>query len=242
MLGRQACAAFAALASIALPLLVRADPPQPAAVGFLLPDGAPLALVLEQRLDSATTPPGAQIRTRLRRPLLFHGVTVAPAGTPVWLTVTQTRPASADVDGEIFLRVGAIRLADGADLPLNLPHYGLSAPLVAANRDDITIPGRMAASVPHGLDLSLPPGTVMRARTAAAVDASDPRKLVVVKPPPYTLSNDTPYSAFTPIPLMTYHPMALPPTRRRRPTPSPSPTASPTGTASPVPSPTPTPT
>lgn len=237
MLGRLACAAFAALASIALPLLVRADPPQSTAVGFLLPDGAPLALVLEERLDSATTTPGTHIRTRLRQPLLFHGVTVAPAGAPVWLTITQTRRASADVDGEIFVRVGAIRLADGADLPLALPHYSLSAPLVAANRDDIATPRRMATTVPHGLDLVLPPGTLFRARTAAAVDASDPRKLVVVKPPPYTLSTDMPYSAFTPIPLVTYNPLAIPPARRRHPTPSPSPTASPTDTASPAPSP-----
>ena len=239
MLGKRACAALAALASIALPILVRADPPQPAAVGSLLPSGAPLALVLEERLDSATTLPGTQIRTRLRQPLLFHGVTVAPAGARVWLTVTQIRRASPDVDGEIFVRVGSIRLADGADLPLSLPHYALSAPLVAANRDDVAIPGRTATTVPHGLELLLPPGTVLRARTAAAVDASDPHKLLVVKPPPYTLSTDTPYSAFTPIPLMTYNPLALPPTRRGRPAPTPAATASPTDTPPPLPSATP---
>jgi hypothetical protein len=241
----RACAALAVLASVALPLLVLADPPQPAAAGFLLPAGTPLAVVLDERLDSSSTPPGKTVATHLRDPIVVHGRTLAVAGTSVFMTVTETRRASNNVDGEIFVRLHPVKLSDNIELPLRLAHPVLSPPLVAANPEDVVLPAReihlLAANA--GQELVLPPGTILRAHTAATLDATDPRNIVVATPPPFTISTDRPYAAFTPIPLFTYNPAFTPPPRRRRgtqATPKPSPTPSPSASPSPTPSPTPT--
>ncbi|MBV8600859.1 MAG: hypothetical protein JO359_04760 [Candidatus Eremiobacteraeota bacterium] len=219
---------------------MKADPPQPAAAGFLLPAGTPVAIVLDERLDSAQTPPGAVVPGHLRTAIVLRGRTLARAGTTVLVTVTETRRASRDVDGEVVLRLHPVKLSDELELPLRLVHSDLSPPLVRANPEDITLPPRaQLAAGTAGVELVLPAGTVLRAHTAATIDATDPAHTVLVTPPPFTISTDKPYSAFTPIPLFTYNGTFTPPPRRGRSVATPSPSPTPTETATPSPSPTP---
>ncbi|MBV8356198.1 MAG: hypothetical protein JO101_12805, partial [Candidatus Eremiobacteraeota bacterium] len=238
MIATRACAALAALASVVVPLLVRADPPpSQGAAGFVLPTRTTVALVLQNPLGSATSTPGETAYARIAAPLTLQGRTLAPRGSEVVLTVTAIRHASPAVDGAIFLSVSALRLTTGADLPLSLSHPVISPLLVAANPQDIRIPGAAPSQPPLGSEIVLPSGTVLRATTEAAVDATDPQRTVIVTPPPYTLSTDRPYSAFTPIPLFTYNTRFYTPAPRRgsrgraRPSASPSPTPTSTSTS-----------
>jgi hypothetical protein len=239
-------AVLAALfASVAFPLLVRADPSQPAVAGFLLSAGSILTIVLDHTVSTAELEPGAIIPAHLRDAIVVRGKTLAKAGAPLHLIVTEVRRAGNGVGGEVVLRVEPVHLEDELNLPMRLLHPALSATLVLANPDDITLPAKEKTSPPvRGSDLTLVPGTLLRARTMATVDATDPNKTVLATPLPYTLSTDRPYAAFTPIPLTTYNPSAFTPAPRRRrgrPTPSPSPSPSPSETATATPTPNPTP-
>jgi hypothetical protein len=231
----------ALIASVAIPLSVRADPSQPAAAGFLLSAGSPVTIVLDHTVSSAELEPGAIIPAHLREAIVLRGKTLAPAGTQMHLIVTDIRRAGNGVGGEVVFRVEPVHLADDVNLPMRLIHPAMSATLVLANPDDIVLPPKAKTLPARGADLTLPPGTQLRARTTLTVDATNPNKTVLASPMPYTISTDRPYAAFTPIPLTTYNPNFTPaPGRRRRPSPSPSPSE--TATASPTPSPSPTPT
>lgn len=230
------------IASVAFPLLVCADPSQPAAAGFLLPAGTSETIVLDHTVSTADLEPGAIIPAHLRDPIVLRGKTLARAGALAQLTVTEVRRAGNGVGGEIVLHIDPVHLESGLNLPMRFVHPALSATLVLANPDDIVLPATAKSSPPlRGTDLTLLPGTQLRARTTAMLDATDPNKTVLATPLPYTISTDRPYAAFTPIPLTTYNPSAFtPPPRRRRgrARPTPSPTPSPSETASPTPNPT----
>ena len=237
-------AVLAALtASVAIPLLVCANPSQPDATGFLLSAGSFETIVLDHTVSTAELEPGAIIPAHLRDAIVLRGKTLAKAGTPLHLIVTEVRHAGNGVGGEVVLHVEPVHLDDELTLPMRLVHPALSATLVLANPDDIALPAKQKASPPvRGSDLTLSPGTLLRARTTVTLDATDPNRTVLATPLPYTLSTDRPYAAFTPIPLTTYNPAAFTPAPRRRrgqPTPSPSPSPSPSESATPTPNPTP---
>jgi len=214
---------------------------------LLLPAGTVETIVLDQAIDSAQTEPGAIIRAHLRDAIVVRGKTLAPAGSPVQMIVSATRRAGNGVSGEIMLRLESVHLVDDLNLPMRLLHPVLSPLLVAANAEDIALPSKAAAeTVKRGANLVLPHGTMMRAKTALTIDATDPHKDVLVPPPPYTISTEKPYSAFTPIPLVTYSPRPTPPPRprgrgrgrgRAKPSPSPSPSPSATESTTTTPSP-----
>ena len=240
MLVTRVSAAFAALAaSVALPLLVHADPSQAPAAGFLLSAGAPEVIVLDHSINSAQIEPGDIVPAHLRQAIVVRGKTLAAAGEPVHLVVTEVRRAGNGVSGEVVLRVEPLHLNDNLALPVRLSHPAMSPLLVLANAEDITLTAKAKGELHRGSDLILPAGTALRAHTAATIDATDLQKIVVVTPPPYTISTDRPYSAFTPIPLVTYNPSAFTPPPRRRGTPSPSPSPSASESVTPAPAPTP---
>jgi len=240
---RKGAALAALVASVAIPLLVRADPSQPAAAGFLLSAGSPETIVLDRAVSTADLEPGAVIPAHLRDPIALRGKTLAKTGAPLRLVVTEVRRAGNGVGGEVVLRVEPVQLDDDLKLPMRLLHPALSATLVLANPDDVVLPATFkGAPLARGTDLSLPPGTQLRARTTVTIDATNPNKTVLATPLPYTISTDRPFAAFTPIPLTTYNPAAFTPRPRRRrgkATPTPSPSPSPSETSSPTPNPTP---
>lgn len=227
---RRAGAACAALAAaVAVPWLAHAAPPQTPAADVILPAGTTEMLVLDQGIDSATTQPGATIAAHLRTAIVLRENALARAGAPVHLRVTETRRAGAGVGGEIVLLVEPLELAGGIQLPLQLAHRAITPVLIAANPQDVALPHSKEKPKP-GADVLLPRGTLLRARTSATLDASNPGQTKVSSPPPYTFSTDQPYAAFTPIPLYTLNPQYTPsPGGRGRgaPKPSPSPTAIP---------------
>ena len=241
MATRVSAALAVLVASVAFPLFVSADPPQSSAAGYLLPAGTVVTLVVDHSINSAQIEPGAIVPAHLRDSLELRGHVIARSGEQVHLVVTEVRRAGNGVSGEVIFRVDPIRLTEDLHLPVHLMHSALSPLLVLGNSEDIGVSAKAKAELHQGGELILPAGTTMRARTMETVDASDPNKTILMTPPPYTMSTDRPYSAFTPLPLITYDPAYAPTGRRRRgPTPSPSPNPADTTTPTPTPSPTPT--
>lgn len=242
-MARRVGAAFAALAAtvVVIPIFVYAAPPQSSAAGVILPAGTVETIVLDAPVETAKTEPGATIAAHLRNAIAVGGRILAPAGSPVRLVVTEIRPAGAGASGQVLLHVDRVSLTGGLNLPLSLLHPSLTPLLVGANREDIVLPPAFKEPLRSGADLSLPPGTMLLAKTAEAIDATQPGEPRLMTPSPFLYSTDEPYSAFTPIPLATINPNYTPPPRGKRgrrgkPKPSPSPRSSPS--ASPTPTPT----
>lgn len=84
----------------------------------------------------------------------------------------------------------------------------------------------------------LPAGSILRAETAATIDASDPRAIVLSTPPPFSSTYDVPHADLTAPPFYTPAPMRPHPLPRGKPTlppkPPPSPSAAPPAAATPA--------
>jgi len=217
--------------------------------GSVLPFGSTLAFVLDDKIDSGSTAPGTKIRMHLKAPLVVNGVVLAPAGAPASLTVLAARRAeSGDVDGAVQIHLDPLPLP-GRDTPLPLRafHEYLTIELTAGQQStrgttdeiaDIFIPGHIIYhAFRRGRQLILPVGSVLRAETAATIDASDRRAIVLSTPPPFTSTYDVPHADLTPAPIYTPNPERPHPLPKGKPTlpPTPKPTPTPTETPSPAP-------
>ena len=162
------------------------------------------------------------------------GQTIAPAGAPVTIKVSDVHGAKApDIDGSIDVYFEPFALANQQQVPLRTPtshidpHTSAGAASTGAIADqikDIFIPGHMIYRLfRKGTNVELGVGTVLRARTAAIIDASKTGVVSVVTPPPFSLGADPPHADYKPNPFATAHP-------KRTPAPKPSPTPAPTET------------
>ncbi len=198
----------------------------------ILPLGSSLFFVLDDTVGSRSKA-GTQVRAHLRDPIVLAGMTVAAAGTPVTIVVTQTSAAQiGNVDGFLDMYFDALPLATGKRLALTTPSAHID-PRVSAGAQstrsvtdtvgDIFIPGHYIYHILRkGADVTLRPGTIIRARTAATIHVSG-GAVAVSTPPPFASSLDTPHPGFVPEPLTT-------PRGFHSPTPKPSPTVQPTKT------------
>jgi hypothetical protein len=64
--------------------------PTPAPSGATLPFGSSILFVLDDAVNSGSTPIGTTVRMHLRSPLVVNGVTLAPAGTPGSFSVVSS--------------------------------------------------------------------------------------------------------------------------------------------------------
>jgi len=241
-------AVFAAAAVGAAPQTARAIPvptPEPARrIPATSPTGTPnstilpldssLFFVLDETISSAATP-GSRVRAHLRDPIVLTGRTVAPAGTPVEIEITQaSRAHMGNEDGSVDIYFEALTLPGGKRIPLITPtahidpHMSVGQYNTRAVTDtvgDIFIPGHyIYHMLRKGHEVALGPGTVLRARTAASISVASGGALVIATPQPFVTVRDTPHPAFVPAPLYTppgFH-MATP-----KPSPSPHPTSTP---------------
>ena len=195
--------------------------------------GTSLNLVLDEAIDSRSTPAGALVKVHLEKSLEVGGIVLAVAGAPGTLKVVAARRASApDRDGALEIYLEPFPLAGHGVLPLRAVAEFLTVEVSAGQAStndltdlakDVAIPGHaIYRAVRKGRDLTLPAGSIVRARTGATIDATNPAAIAVVIPPPFVTNTDPIHSDFTPIPLFTFAP--VPP---KRPKPSPSPSASP---------------
>ena len=225
--------------------------PAPVVAGAVLPYGSPLEFVLENKIDSRTTAPGTVVHLRLRSTLAVNGVTIAPAGTPGTMTVLSTRKAaSGDEDGAIAIHLDPLAIPGRATpLPVRANHEFLTVERSGgelATRDttdtvgDIFIPFHVLYHVfRSGRQMVLPEGAVLRAQTAATIDASDPHAVVFSTPPPFASTYDVPHADLTAAPLYTPAPNRPRPLPKGKPTLPPTPGPSPSTADSATPAATP---
>ncbi len=207
--------------------------------GSTLPFGSTLLFVLDQGVNSGSTPAGTTVRMHLKSPLVVNGVTLAPAGSPATFTVVSTRKAqSGDVDGAIEVHLDPLALPGRSQpLPIRAFHGYLTRELTSgaqatrATTDttaDIFVPYYVLyQALRKGHQMVLPPGSVLRAETEATIDARNPSNVVFATPAPFASNYDTPHSELTPAPLYTPAPLRPKPLPKGKPTlpPSPAPSA-----------------
>ncbi len=224
--------------------------PTPAPPGTTLPYGSIIFFVLDDAVNSGTTEPGTTVHMHLKSPIVVNGVTVAAAGAPATFAVITTLKANTgDEDGAIEIHLDPLKLP-GRDmvLPVRALHEYLTRELTAGQEatrsttdtiGDILIPYHVLYhALRPGHQMVLPAGSILRAETAATIDASDPRAIVLSTPPPFSSTYDVPHADLTAPPFYTPAPMRPHPLPRGKPTlppkPPPSPSAAPPAAATPA--------
>jgi hypothetical protein len=238
------CAAAAVGAAPQSARAIIVPTPAPAAKPLSSPTGTPnstilpldssLFFVLDQTLSSRSTA-GSVVRAHLRDPIVLAGRTIAAAGSPVEIEVTQANRAQmGNEDGSVEIYFKALRLADGKHIPLITPTPHIDPHVTAGQTNtrnitdtvgDIFIPGHyIYHMLRKGRDVVLGPGTVLRARTAASLSVATSGGVVIATPQPFVTVKDTPHPAFVPAPVYTPPGFHLP---TPKPSPSPHPTSTP---------------
>ncbi len=214
--------------------------------GATLPFGSPILFVLDDPVNSGSTPTGTTIRMHLRAPLVVNGITLAPAGAPGSFSVVSTRKAqSGDIDGAVQIYVNPLVLPSRhLSLPLRAIHEYLSRELTGGQEatrmttdtvTDVFVPyAILYQALRKGHQMVMPVGTILRAETDATIDATNPANVVLATPPPFVSNYDPPHSDLTPAPFFTPPPTLPHPLRHGKPTlpprsPSPAPAVSGSG-------------
>lgn len=236
-----AAAAVSAGPQTARAIVVPTPPPGPApratATGTpnstVLPLDSSLFFVLDDTISSRLKA-GTTVRAHLRDPIVLNGKTIAPAGTPVQIEITQSNPAHmANEDGSVDIFFQSLLLPGGKGIPLTTPtahidpHMSVGQYNTRATVDtigDIFVPGHyLYHMLRKGRDVTLGPGTLLRARTGASIMVAAGGAVVVATPQPFVTVKDTPHPDFVPAPLIT-------PPGFHLPTPKPTPSVKPTST------------
>ena len=204
----------------------------PGPLATALPLDSSLFFVLDDAISSRLKQ-GSIVRAHLRDPITLAGKTIVPAGAPVDIEVYQANRAQmGNQDGSVDIFFRALQLPDGKTVPLTTPtahidpHISVGQYNTRATIDtigDIFVPGHyIYHMLRKGHDVTLGPGTVLRARTGASLQIAG-GALVIATPQPFITVSDTPHPAFSPAPMYT-------PPGFQLPTPKPSPSVKPTST------------
>lgn len=199
----------------------------------VLPLNSSLFFVLDQTISSHTKA-GTIAHAHLRDAIVLDGVTIARAGTPVNIEVTQSEAAQVGgVNGTVEMYFESLPIAGAQSLPLTTPTSRIDPHMSAGQEStravtdtvgDIFIPGHLLYHMLRkGGDVTLRAGTVIRARTAATLGVSH-GVIAISTPAPFVTTLDTPDPVFSIAPIYTppgYHPSTP------KPSPSPHPTQTP---------------
>lgn len=199
----------------------------------VLPLDSSLFFVLDDAISSRLKA-GTVVRAHLKNAIVLAGKTIAPAGTPVEIEVYQVMPAHmGNEDGSVDIYFKPLLLPGGKSIPLVTPtshidpHVSVGKYNTQAAVDtvgDIFIPGHyIYHMLRKGRDVTLGPGTLLRARTGASLVVSRSGALAIATPQPFVTVRGTPHPEFSPEPLIT-------PPGFQMPTPKPSPSVTPTTT------------
>jgi hypothetical protein len=223
---------------------VPSETPAPPTTGDTLPFGSNVFLALDDPVSSKTAKPGQIVRVHLKYPLVVDGVTIARAGAPAQMLVLAAKPAGiTDEYGSLDVSFGPLTLAGGASLPLAAPQGHLTVKVSAGHEstvqtedtiEDIIFPAALLYQIfRKGRNVTLGVGSVVRARSVAAVTVLPGKVIAVSTPRPIELSAEAPAADFIPLPLAHGMPGMDGGRRGRR--------APPTETPYPIPSETPYP-
>jgi hypothetical protein len=200
----------------------------------ILPLESSLFFVLDETISSRSRS-GTSSRAHLQNPIVLNGITVAPKGAPVQIQIVQASAAhSGNVDGSVDIFFEPLEIAGGKKLPLTTPTEHLNPNMSVGQQStqqvedtvgDIFIPGHILYHMLRsGHNVTLRPGTVIRARTAAAIRVLRGGAISLSTPQPFVTTGDRPASAFSAAPLAMppgFHPSTPKPTPSTAPTKTP---------------------
>lgn len=229
------------------PTAMPSETPVPPMTGNTLPFGSNVFLVLDDAVSSKNAKPGQIVRAHLKYPLVVDGVTVARVGAPAQMLILAAKPADInDEYGSLDISFGPLALTNGSTLSLAAPQSHLTVNVSAGHAstvetedvvEDIIFPEALVYQIfRKGRNVTLGAGSVMRARTTAAVTVLAGKTIAVSSPQPIVLSAQVPAADFTALPLAHGEPGMEGNRRDRRPppteTPYPIPSETPYSTAS----------
>lgn len=213
------------------------DGPTPLATGRTLPYDSSVMLVLDDPIGSAISQRNGVARAHLRDALTIGSTVLAPAGSPATIDIIGSQGAkSGDVYGYVDIAIEPLVLSDGSRLPLRAPTSHLT-PYVSAGHEatvgledaigDIFIPGHVIFhAMRKGRNVTLGPGTEIRARTVAAVGLTADGAIAVATPPAVSMPSTAPVADFKPMPFATapvLHPNVKPTVYQATPEPTDTP-------------------
>ncbi|HUA08679.1 MAG TPA: hypothetical protein VMA98_05340 [Candidatus Acidoferrales bacterium] len=226
-----ATAPFAPLPVAAYPLqrlpgAAKSPSPTPDTVpANMLPLGTSLAFILDDTISSANSKAGQTVRAHLEHAMIVNGTTVAPAGTPVEIKITDASPASnPDIYGFVDIYIHPMKLPDGRSIPLHPPAAHLNINTSSGHDStvdvedtigDLWAPTLLLHVFRKGRNFTLEPGARIRALTDATIVVSPDGTVAINTPAPLVLDADTPVSSFKAVPMATgqpsYSPALTPP-------------------------------
>ncbi len=192
----------------------------------VLPIGSMLTFVLDGVISSSTSKAGDVVKAHLESPIVLEGTTVAPAGSPVEIRVSDASPATnPDVYGFVDIFFRPMKLSDGRSVPLHARIAHLNV-LVSAGHEstaeaenavgDIWAPTLLLHVFRKGRNFKAEPGARVNAITDASVVVAKNGTIAVETPAPLVLDAETPVSSFRAVPMATvnasFTPGLVPPT------------------------------
>jgi hypothetical protein len=200
-----------------------ATPPAPANI---LPIGSPLAFILDGEISSSSSKAGDIVKAHLEKALVIQDVTIAPAGTPLEIKVTDALPASnPDIYGFVDIYFRPLTLPDGRVIPLHARLSHLNVNISAGHETtaeaentigDEWYPTLLLHVFRKGRNFKAEPGARFTGITDASLVVAKSGKVAIETPAPLVLDAETPISSFRAMPMATvnatYSPKLVAPT------------------------------
>jgi hypothetical protein len=192
----------------------------------VLPIGSTLTFVLDGEISSSSSKAGDIVKAHLEKPIELVGTTVAPAGTPVEIRISDASPATnPDIYGFVDIFFRPLALPDGRSVPLHARIAHLNV-LVSSGHEstaeaentigDVWAPTLLFHVFRKGRNFKAEPGARVSAITDASVVVAKNGKIAIETPAPLVLDAETPVSSFRAVPMATvnatYSPSLVPPT------------------------------
>jgi hypothetical protein len=201
---------------------VQQSPPPAPQPRFVLEDGTPVKLVLNETISSANQHKGNLVIFAVAEDVKIGDVIVIPKGANAWATITIARPkGKIGRAGKIELSVDKVRLADGEKVVLSDIEGGDGDSHQAQMATAMAVSGVLAwPATPlfllmHGKDVTIPRGTATMAFVHGdnTLDPSrfTPEAIALANnlPPPVTLPAAAPSApASTPASIASSAPVA----------------------------------
>ncbi|HTZ56265.1 MAG TPA: hypothetical protein VMB20_14525 [Candidatus Acidoferrum sp.] len=198
----------------------------PSAPANVLPIGSPLAFILDGEISSSSSKAGDIVKAHLEKALVVEGVTVAPAGTPLEIKVTDASPATnPDIYGFVDIYFRPLTLPDGRVVPLHARISHLNVNVSAGHEstaeaentiEDEWYPTLLFHVFRKGRNFKAEAGAHITGITDASVVVAKNGKVAIETPAPLVLDAETPISSFRAVPMATvnatYSPKLVPPT------------------------------
>ena len=182
--------------------------------------------VLDGEISSSSSKTGDIVKAHLEKALVVDGVTVAPAGTPIEIRVSDASPASnPDVYGFVDIFFRPLTLPDGRVIPLHARLSHLNVNVSAGHEStseaentvgDMWYPTLLFHVFRKGRNFKAEPGAHVTGITDASVVVAKNGAVAIETPAPLVLDAETPISSFRAVPMATvnatYSPKLAPPT------------------------------